>query len=155
MRRTARTSRSSRAPLGYAGAMDAKQARSERWRRRALLTAALLGALAVLSGAFGAHALSSRLPARLLEVWSTAVRYHMWHALALLALSLSDGLWHGRLALAGGACWVAGILLFSGSLYLMALTGVGALGAITPLGGVALLLGWLLVAAAALRSAAR
>ena len=119
-------------------------------RRRALAAAAVLGALAVAAGAFGAHALEARLAPRLLAVWETASRYHMWHALALLAVAAAP-VWRSRLAGAVAAAWVAGVVLFSGSLYLLAVTGVGMLGAITPIGGLALIAGWLLLAAAALR----
>jgi uncharacterized membrane protein YgdD (TMEM256/DUF423 family) len=101
--------------------------------------------IAVGAGAFGAHALRATLSADLLDTFETGVRYQMYHALGLLAV----GLVSVRFSL-GGSPWlpaagwllVAGTLLFSGSLYLLALTGVRQLGAITPLGGVAFLLGW-------------
>jgi uncharacterized membrane protein YgdD (TMEM256/DUF423 family) len=106
--------------------------------------------LAVALGAFGAHGLRASVEPRLLEVYNTGVHYHMSHALGLLAVGLCRRLAGGRgpaLAWAGGL-FLAGILLFSGSLYAMALTGVRALGMVTPFGGVAFILGWLALALA-------
>lgn len=107
--------------------------------------------LAVALGAFGAHALRTRLDAHYLDVFETAVRYQVYHALALLLLAalapqLSAGpaAWAGRL-------FVAGVIFFSGSLYLLALTGATWLGAVTPLGGVCFLAGWALLFYAGLR----
>lgn len=113
--------------------------------------AAMLGFLAVAAGAFGAHALRTRLSPGDLDIFETAARYQMYHALALwLAATLSR---KRRSAPLRGACvaFAVGVLVFSGSLYLLVFTGVRQFGAITPLGGVALLLGWALVAADALR----
>lgn len=107
--------------------------------------AGVLGALAVVAGAFGAHALGDHLSPRLMAVWETAVRYHMWHSLALLLIATSTPLRASRPARAAGLCWIAGIVIFSGSLYALSLTGIGILGAITPLGGLALIAGWLLL----------
>src|SRR5262245_9271097 len=96
--------------------------------------------LAVVAGAFGAHALKSRLTSELLVIFETGARYHMYHALGLVLV--------GLLSLRGAASSIAGwamlsvIALFSGSLYALALTGVRALGAITPLGGLAFIIGW-------------
>jgi uncharacterized membrane protein YgdD (TMEM256/DUF423 family) len=120
--------------------------------RTAITLAALLMALAVAAGAFGAHALKARLGPDNAQVWQTAVQYHGWHALGLLAVGLFAIHVPERsgIALAGWA-FVAGIVLFSGSLYALALTGVRTLGAITPLGGVAFLIGWLALAWAAWR----
>jgi uncharacterized membrane protein YgdD (TMEM256/DUF423 family) len=98
-------------------------------------------------GAFGAHALKDILGPAETGWWQTAVQYQMWHALALVALAaipLPRSGWPAGLI-------AAGILLFSGSLYVMALTGVRALGAVTPIGGLLLILGWLLLAAQAAR----
>ena len=105
---------------------------------------ALSAALAVACGAFGAHALRMRLDAAQLDIWKTAVLYHALHALALILF----GLFRGRFAATDVAGWafLAGTLLFSGSLYLLATTGQRWLGAVTPLGGVAFLLGWLILA---------
>lgn len=111
--------------------------------RAALVLGAAAMFLAVALGAFGAHALKSRLTPDMATVWQTAVTYHAWHALALLAAGLV--MLHSPerpgLPLAGWL-FVAGIVLFSGSLYAMALTGVRGLGAVTPFGGVAFLAGW-------------
>ena len=93
-------------------------------------------------GAFGAHALRARLSPDMLAVFETGVRYHMYHALALIATALVMERTGGRLIAAAGWSFTAGIVLFSGSLYLLALTCVAVLGAITPLGGVAFLIGW-------------
>jgi uncharacterized membrane protein YgdD (TMEM256/DUF423 family) len=110
-----------------------------------------LGALAVVAGAFGAHALRARLAPDLLAVFETAVRYQLFHALALLATAwLVDrgGRPAARLA---GWLFLAGTAIFSGSLYLLALTGLRWMGAVTPLGGLALIAGWLALAVAAWR----
>ena len=98
-------------------------------------------------GAFGAHGLKSRLGADALSVWQTAVQYHFWHALALLAVPQLTGTW----AKASGWLFVAGVVLFSGSLYALALGAPRALGVVTPLGGLALILGWIALAVAAIR----
>ena len=98
-------------------------------------------------GAFGAHALKERLGAEALSVWQTAVQYHFWHALALLAVAQLAGTW----ARASGWLFAAGVVVFSGSLYALALGAPPIMGMITPLGGVALILGWLAFAVAALR----
>lgn len=119
-----------------------------------LRAAALFGGLAVIIGAFGAHGLKARIPAELLDVYEVGVRYHFYHALALLALAVGGaGLWQSRWTTAAARAWMAGILLFSGSLYLLALTGIRWLGAITPIGGVAFVIGWacLFIAAMTLR----
>ena len=106
---------------------------------------ALLGFLSVAAGAFGAHALKSRLDPDMLAIFETAARYQMYHALALLGVGLLyDRLQSPLLAPAGGS-FLAGTVIFSGSLYLLTLTGSRWLGAITPIGGVALLAGWLLL----------
>ena len=107
---------------------------------------AVLGFLAVLAGAFGAHALRGRVQPAELAVFETAVRYQLVHALALLAVSAALGRSRSRALEWSGWLYVAGIALFSGSLYLLALTGIGWLGAITPVGGVCLLLGWVALA---------
>lgn len=113
---------------------------------------AISAAVAVAAGAFGAHALRARLEPRLLEVFETAARYQMYHALALFAVAwvLSRSAATG-LATASGWLFVAGTLVFSGSLYAMALSGLRGLGAVTPVGGLCLLAGWALLAVAAWR----
>jgi uncharacterized membrane protein YgdD (TMEM256/DUF423 family) len=99
--------------------------------------------LAVALGAFGAHALRARVSADLLAVFETGVRYQMYHALALLGLSLAWTRWSMSHLTAAGYLFIAGIVLFSGSLYLLTLTGARWWGAVTPLGGVAFLAGWI------------
>ena len=113
---------------------------------------AVLAGLAVLAGAFGAHALRARLGEDSLAIWETAARYQMYHGLALLALGALPPLRELRLLRAGRRFVLAGVLLFSGSLYALALFGVAALGAITPLGGAALLAGWVCFALALLQT---
>lgn len=108
--------------------------------------------LAVAAGAFGAHALKARLSPELLAVWETGARYHLFHALGLLAVGLWLQARPGPGLVTAGWLLQAGILLFSGSLYVLALTGVRALGAVTPVGGVAFLVGWATLVWAALRS---
>lgn len=98
--------------------------------------------VAVAAGAFGAHAFRSRLAPDLLAVFETATRYQMYHALALLAVAWAADRWPGPAVRRAGWLFVAGTALFSGSLYLLALSGVRWLGAITPIGGAALLAGW-------------
>jgi len=113
---------------------------------------ALLAALAVIMGAFGAHALKARLGAELGAVYRTAVDYHFYHALGLLAVGLAAQRLPGVRALRwSGALFGAGIVLFSGSLYLLSLGGPGWLGAVTPFGGLAFIGGWLLLAWGVLR----
>ena len=110
---------------------------------RTLRVAAIAGGLAVILGAFGAHGLKERLTADLLTIYETGVQYHFYHALALLALALAtERIWQTVWAWRAAMCWIAGILVFSGSLYLLAITGLRWLGAITPIGGVAFILGW-------------
>ncbi len=112
-----------------------------------------LGLLAVAAGAFGAHALRDRMDPAFLEVFETAARYQMYHALALIAVAILMSRSTGNPWLAAaGLLFVAGTLVFSGSLYVLTLTGLRWLGAITPLGGVCLLLGWGSLLWAALRS---
>lgn len=110
----------------------------------------LLGAtfafLGVAAGAFGAHGLRGRVSTDLLAVFETAVRYQMYHALALFAVAALLGARASGAATAAGWLFVLGVLIFSGSLYALVLSGVRWLGAITPLGGVAFLAGWLLLA---------
>jgi uncharacterized membrane protein YgdD (TMEM256/DUF423 family) len=107
--------------------------------------------VAVAAGAFGAHALRDRLTPDLLAVFEVGARYHMYHALALLAAAWAVGRWPGGAAATAGWLFVAGTLIFSGSLYLLALTGHRWLGAVTPLGGLAFILGWAALGWAALR----
>ncbi len=105
--------------------------------------------LAVALGAFGAHALKARLDADLLAAFEVGVRYQMAHALALLAVGWACTRWPGGAVTASGWLFVAGTVIFSGSLYALALTGTRWLGAVTPIGGVAWLAAWLCLAWAA------
>ena len=117
-----------------------------------LTIAALLGGLAVAGGAFASHALKDQLSERMLAVFETGIRYQMYHALALLGVGLLLSRAEGGNAWLATAGWafVAGVLIFSGSLYGLSLSGVKILGAITPLGGVAFIVGWGCLAAACL-----
>ena len=113
-------------------------------RRGAFGLAGLLGFTAVAAGAFGAHAVRSRLTPGMMEIYRTGALYHLVHAVAALAVAAAgERLRRGRLIL---TLFTAGIAVFAGSLYALALTGVGALGAVTPLGGLLLLAAWALVA---------
>jgi uncharacterized membrane protein YgdD (TMEM256/DUF423 family) len=111
----------------------------------------LSAGLAVAAGAFGAHTLHARLSPADLAIFETGARYQMYHALALLAVAWAVQQWPGTLPRAAGWLFVAGTLLFSGSLYTLVLSGQRWLGAVTPLGGVAFLAGWACLLAAALR----
>lgn len=111
--------------------------------------AALLG---VAAGAFGAHALRARLTPDMLAVFETGVRYQLVHALALLAVAWACTRWPGRATAAAGWLFTAGIVVFSGSLYLLALTGIRSFGAVTPVGGLAFMLGWACLAWSAWRA---
>jgi uncharacterized membrane protein YgdD (TMEM256/DUF423 family) len=118
-----------------------------------LAIGAVYGLLGVTLGAFGAHALKARLSAELLAVWKTAVEYQMYHALALIGLGLLlRQLGSSALLQGAGVCFTLGVLLFSGSLYVLCLSGVRAFGAITPIGGVLLLAGWALLLVAVVRA---
>jgi uncharacterized membrane protein YgdD (TMEM256/DUF423 family) len=112
-----------------------------------IMLGSLNAMLAVVLGAFGAHGLKSRVTTDMLSVWQTGVQYQMFHALGLVLIGILIQLQPqvGALRLSGYLL-LAGIALFSGSLYLMVLSGVRALGAITPIGGVSFILGWLLLA---------
>ncbi len=102
--------------------------------------------LAVALGAFAAHGLKSKLPPEMMNTFEVGVRYHMYHALALLAVAWASTRWPGGSVAAAGWLFIAGTIIFSGSLYLLSLTGIRWLGAITPIGGIAFLLGWLCLA---------
>lgn len=119
-----------------------------------IIAGAVNAAIAVALGAFGAHALKEKLSEHYLAIWETAVQYQMFHALALIAIgilmsptlfgSVTQLSWAGYLILAG-------IIIFSGSLYVLSLTGIGILGAITPIGGVAFIVGWIMLIIAAIK----
>ncbi|MTI86355.1 MAG: DUF423 domain-containing protein [Balneolaceae bacterium] len=109
-----------------------------------IVIASFLLAIAVAAGAFGAHGLKNILTPERLETWETAVRYHAWHALGLILIGLISA--HFQIDLRWPAHLLfAGILIFSGSLYVLCLSGIGWFGAITPIGGVALIAGWILL----------
>ena len=118
--------------------------------RTFFLAGALAGLVGVAFGAFGAHGLRGRLSPEMLAVFETGVRYQMYHALALMLTAAMMGRVTGRAIAAAGWLFVTGIVLFSGSLYLLAVTGITVLGAITPIGGGAFLLGWACLAIAML-----
>ncbi len=109
------------------------------------------GFLAVALGAFGAHALRQRLSPEMLSVFETGVRYQFYHALALFAVAWLGERHPGSLVQASGWAFTLGIVIFSGSLYLLSATGTRWLGAITPIGGLAFLLGWVLLFVASFR----
>lgn len=114
-------------------------------------TGAIAAAVGVGLGAFGAHGLKSRVSTEMLAVFETGVRYHLIHALGLLAVGWAATRWPGTQINAAGYCLLSGILLFSGSLYTMTFTGIRWLGAITPLGGICFIIGWILLALSSLR----
>jgi len=116
------------------------------------ILASVFGGLAVALGAFGAHALRARLTASLLETFETGVRYHFYHAIALVLVVVALDRWpKSNLPTLAGWLFVIGIVIFSGSLYALAFTGIRWLGAITPIGGVAFIAGWVCLALAAWR----
>ena len=110
------------------------------------MAGAVMALLAVALGAFGAHALRARVSPEDLIIFETGVRYQMYHALGLFVVAWAASRWPGATVHAAGWLFMVGILIFSGSLYLLVLTGTRWLGAITPLGGVAMILGWGLLA---------
>jgi uncharacterized membrane protein YgdD (TMEM256/DUF423 family) len=111
------------------------------------------GALAVGLGAFGAHALEARLSADAVATFETAVRYQFYHVVGLLAVVVAIDRWPAaqRLSVWSGWLFVVGMVIFSGSLYLLVATGIRWLGAITPIGGVAFIVGWIMLAVSAWR----
>lgn len=117
-----------------------------------LAAGAIFAFLAVAAGAFGAHALRARLAPDLLDVFETGARYQMYHALALLVVAWLGSQMPGALVTAAGWSFIVGIVVFSGSLYILALADLRWMGAITPIGGVAFLAGWACLALAAVRS---
>jgi uncharacterized membrane protein YgdD (TMEM256/DUF423 family) len=105
----------------------------------------LLAFFAVALGAFASHWLKPRLAPDMLAIFETGVRYHMYHALALLAVAWATSHWPESKAHVAGWAFIFGIVVFSGSLYILSTTGIRWLGAITPIGGVGFLIGWLLL----------
>jgi uncharacterized membrane protein YgdD (TMEM256/DUF423 family) len=117
-----------------------------------LILGAVNALLCVMLGAFGAHALRARLPDDLLAAWNTGVQYHFYHALGLLLIGLIALQWpQSGLIRASGWVMLAGIVLFSGSLYLLGLTNVRWLGAITPFGGIAFIAAWAMLCIAIIK----
>ena len=114
-----------------------------------MFVGALMAGIGVGLGAFGAHGLRGRLSPEMLAVFETGVRYQMYHALAILLTAALMARVDGRASIIAGWSFFAGIMIFSGSLYALALTGVTTLGAITPIGGLAFLIGWLALVIAA------
>lgn len=114
--------------------------------RALYIAGALAGFIGVALGAFGAHGLRGQLSPEMMAVFETGVRYQLFHGVALFAAAWGWGRWQHRVFGVAGALFAAGIVVFSGSLYLLALTGIRALGAVTPLGGLAFLAGWLCLA---------
>ena len=115
-------------------------------------TGSILCGLGVILGAVGAHGLRERLTPEMLVVFETGVRYHLIHGLGLLAIAWAASRWPDTYVNIAGYLFVAGILIFSGSLYVLAITGIRWLGAITPIGGVCLIIGWGLLAVGVLRA---
>ena len=116
------------------------------------LSGAISAFLGVTLGAFAAHGLKTRLSSEMFNIFEVGVRYHMYHALALLAVSWACGRWPGLLTNLSGWLFIIGTVVFSGSLYILSLTGLRWLGAITPLGGLAFLGGWVCLIWAILKS---
>jgi uncharacterized membrane protein YgdD (TMEM256/DUF423 family) len=110
------------------------------------------GALAVMIGAFGAHGLKDKLCDQMLTVYKTGVEYHFYHTLALLGIGLLSLHYKSALLTASGWVMVAGILIFSGSLYALSISGIKILGAITPIGGLCFIMGWILLALAVIKA---
>ena len=120
-------------------------------QRLFFIAGSLSAFLAVLLGAFAAHGLKTKLPSEMLDIFEVGVRYQIYHAFALLAAAWALGRWPGAAVTAAGWLFLAGTVIFSGSLYLLSLTGLRWLGVVTPIGGLAFLLGWLLLAWGALK----
>jgi len=112
------------------------------------ITGCLMAGFGVAAGAFGAHALKQRLSMELLQVFETGVRYQMYHAFGLILVALAMDRWPNNTLQIAGWLFLAGIVLFSGSLYALCLSGIRALGAITPIGGLCFLGGWAFLALA-------
>ena len=110
--------------------------------RALILAGAIFGLLGVVAGAFGVHTLRDVLDAKALNTFETGVRFQMYHALALLAAGLLAGQWRTGFMTLSGVLFAAGIILFSGSLYILAVTGIGVFGAVAPLGGMSLIGAW-------------
>lgn len=117
-----------------------------------LTLGAMSGALGVILGAFGAHGLQDKLSEKMMKVWQTGVEYQFYHTFALLIVGMLALKFQSGLLTSSGWSFVVGILLFSGSLYALALSGISKLGAITPIGGLFFILGWVLLAVSILKA---
>lgn len=116
-----------------------------------LAIASVLGGISVILGAFASHALKDRLSERALAIWETGTKYQMYHALATIAIALLLTRFpSSKLLMVAGYAFISGVVIFSGSLYALSLSGIKWLGAITPLGGVAFIIGWACLTIAAL-----
>lgn len=121
--------------------------------RKFMMIGSINAFLSVALGAFGAHILKAKIDSDMLAVYETGIQYHMMHALGLIAIALlADRLGQPRLVSAAGWLLLIGIILFSGSLYVLSISGIKVLGAITPFGGVSFLAGWLCVFLAAMKA---
>ena len=119
--------------------------------RGLIIAGGILGLLGVVAGAMGVHALRDTLDARALSTFETGVRFQMYHALALLAVGTLAGRWKTGFVKLSGVLFTAGVVLFSGSLYILAITGIGVFGAIAPLGGLSLMAAWTSLIVGAIR----
>lgn len=117
--------------------------------RTIIAIAAIFGLISVIAGAAGTHALRDTIDASALRTFETAARFQMYHALALLAVGILSLRWQTRILTVSAILFTIGILLFSGSLYILALSGIGIFGAIAPMGGISLMSGWATLAYAA------
>ena len=120
-----------------------------------IMAGGILGLLGVVAGAMGVHALRDVLDAKALNTFETGVRFQMYHALALLAVGSLAGRWKTGFVKLSGVLFTAGVVLFSGSLYILAITGIGVFGAIAPLGGLSLMAAWTSLIVGAIRQRER
>ena len=120
-----------------------------------IMAGGILGLLGVVAGAMGVHALRDTLDARAFSTFETGVRFQMYHALALLAVGTLAGRWKTGFVKLSGVLFTAGVVLFSGSLYILAITGIGVFGAIAPLGGLSLMAAWTSLIVGAIRQRER
>ncbi len=116
-----------------------------------LVITSIAGATGVMAGVFGAHGLKEKVTPEMLAIFETGARYHLLHALALLGIAALSSTWNNRRLHLAGWAFSVGILVFSGSLYLLVLTGARWWGAVTPIGGVALIVGWVMLGVAGMR----
>ena len=139
-------------PIQGGGSHVSEEVREKIMERFFVVAGAVAAMVGVIVGAFGAHGLRGRLSPADLEIFETGVRYHMYHALGLFAVAWAASRWPSGATTLAGWLLIVGIVIFSGSLYTLVLTGQRWLGAVTPVGGLALIVGWGALAWAALRS---